>query len=105
MEEEITVEETIVVSNRFPTLKSLGYDLISAILSLFVVLLPGIARYVAAGDSELQQPFSPEFQLVTLLLALGLSVYAIVKSETGSGTRVIALVALVACTIRLVLVG
>jgi hypothetical protein len=103
--EEVVIE-TIEVKDgnkRFPTLHKLGYDLIAAILSLVVVLLPGIVKYITAGDQAAK--ISPEIQLMTLLLSLGLAVYAIAKSETGSGSRAIAMVALTACTIRLVLVG
>lgn len=109
MEEEVIVEETMIVKNgksHFPTLERIGYDLIAAVLSLVVILLPGIARYLATSEQQQSASllFSSGFQLLTILVSLALSIYAIVKSETGSGTRVIALVALVSCVMRLVLV-
>jgi hypothetical protein len=99
------------VSKHFPTLRNMDVVVTSSIFSLVIVLLPGIvAKLMTLGNSEMaayqdSALLSPAFQNITLLIAFVLATYALAKSLVGSPARTFALLTLVVCIARFVLVG
>jgi hypothetical protein len=99
------------VAKHFPTFKNMDVAVTSSVFSLVIVLLPGIiAKLMVIGSSEIaayqdSALLSPTFQNITLLIAFILAVYALVKSNVGSSARTFAILTLIVCIARFVLIG
>ncbi len=90
----------------FPTFKKWDWDWISAILSLVVVLLPGILVRILAFNPSFDTS-APSYQFVAssgfnsavILIAFILALVALYKAR-HSGVRTLALLTLIVCIIR-----
>ncbi len=91
---------------KFPTFKKLCWDWILGVLSLVVVLLPGILVRIFAFNPNFDTS-SPSYQFVAsqgfssavILIAFVLALIAITKAKQP-GVRTLALLALIVCILR-----
>ncbi len=98
----------IVPKDSFPTFKNFDVELSAAILSLVVVLLPGIlmkllnfsATAAAAPNPMLS---APSFVNSTLLIGFVLALYSLSRSKENAATRTITIFTLIVCVLRFVL--
>ena len=103
-----TEEKNTGASRHFPTFVKMDRDVTVSILALVIVLLPGILAKVVtiqADATELPVFLSATFQTTTLLISFVLSLYAMVRAAVGSSARMIALLTLIVCIARFILVG
>ncbi|MDB4939645.1 MAG: hypothetical protein JWO40_70 [Candidatus Doudnabacteria bacterium] len=111
-EDDAPLAQHLHVENKamFPTFASVDADLAAAVLSLLIVLLPGIIlKIMAFNANALTQPnllaTSAPFVNSTLLIAFVLAVYALARAKSNPSTRTIAILTLVVCILRFILPG
>jgi FtsH-binding integral membrane protein len=94
--------------NMFPTFKSINPDMAAAILSLVVVLLPGILlKLLSLNSSTTTAPSplitSPSFVSVTLLVGFILALVSLARSKDNASIRTISIFTLIVCILRFIL--
>jgi hypothetical protein len=92
----------------FPTLSNMNMDYVSAILSLILVLLPGILIKLTSFSADAYKqpnPFltAPGFVNATLLAGFVLAVYALARSKNDVAVRTISILTLIVCIVRFIL--
>ncbi len=109
MEQHLHLRETS--RNMFPTFADMDLGLWAAIVSLIVVLLPGIVSKLlsfseATAEAELRNNVllsSPGFNSSTLVIGFVLAVVAIACSKNNPSARLLATLTLVVCIIKFIL--
>ncbi len=108
MEQHLHIRDN--ASRMFPSFMNADLGLWTAIVSLIIVLLPGIlAKFMAFKEVDssmtVQNPFlsSPSFLSSTLIIGFILAIIAIASGKSNPSARLLATFTLVVCVVRFLL--
>lgn len=109
MDTQITDTNSADKKDKFPTFRNVAWDWLLALISLVVVLLPGVLLKIVtlnpnfdSTSPSYQFLVSPVFNSAVVLIAFVLSLISISKTKEPS-VRTLALLTLIICIIRFML--